>query len=362
MKFTYYINAQTPGAEHDADIIETCIEQAVRATHSGFVGVGLTEHHFSEWNTYSSNLMLAAHLCGRCAPETRFIQTAVIAPLHNPIALAEHINLVDVLTKGNTIVGVATGGDAMEFVGLGRNPENKQEDFDAVMTTMKAAWNMNDGDPPLKWSTRYETGTIYSRLMPSAYRRKHPPLARMTISDKAAHDAGLAGEYIYMARLELAELLQRLDVYRDAMVKAGFSQDVIDDRLEWSFCFRNVIVRRSDAEAYDEAIRRVQMLHAYGLRTSAKIPGGALKAVIGPTGNPEEYVRKQFIVGSPKSVIDQIAAYRNAGVRHLGMLFNFSFMSREEANASLESFIGDVLPAFSISTQGATRAGASAQR
>jgi alkanesulfonate monooxygenase SsuD/methylene tetrahydromethanopterin reductase-like flavin-dependent oxidoreductase (luciferase family) len=117
-------------------------------------------------------------------------------------------------------------------------------------------------------------------------------------------------------------------------------------------------VRDSDAEAYEEAIRRVQMLHEYGLRTSAKIPGGALKAVIGPTGDPEEYVRKQFIVGSASSVIDQIDAYRSAGVRHLGMLFNFSFMSAEESNASLESFIQDVLPAFSDSRRSGLGAGA----
>jgi alkanesulfonate monooxygenase SsuD/methylene tetrahydromethanopterin reductase-like flavin-dependent oxidoreductase (luciferase family) len=161
-----------------------------------------------------------------------------------------------------------------------------------------------------------------------------------------------------MARLELAELLQRLEIYRGAMAEAGFSQDVIEDRLEWSFCFRNVIVRDSDAEAYEEAIRRVQMLHEYGLRTSAKIPGGALKAVIGPTGDPEEYVRKQFIVGSASSVIDQIEAYRSAGVRHLGMLFNFSFMSPEESNASLESFIQDVLPAFNDSRRSGLKAGA----
>jgi alkanesulfonate monooxygenase SsuD/methylene tetrahydromethanopterin reductase-like flavin-dependent oxidoreductase (luciferase family) len=358
MKFTYYVNAQTSGAQHDADVIETCIDQAVRATHAGFVGVGLTEHHFSEWNTYSSNLMMAAHLSGRCAPGTRFIHSAVIAPLHNPIALAEHINLMDVLTKGNTIVGLATGGDAMEFVGLGRSPDDKHEDFGAVLTALKAAWAMKDGDAPLKWSTRYESGTIYSRVMPSAYHREHPPLARMTINDKAAYDAGLVAEYIYMARLELAELLQRLEIYRGAMAKAGCSEDIIADRLEWSFCFRNVVIRDTETEAYDEGIRRVQMLHEYGVRTSAKIPGGALGAVIGPTGNPEEYVRKQFIVGTAASVRDQIDAYRSAGVRHLGMLFNFAFMTPEESNASLESFIKDVLPAFSDSRRGGLRADA----
>jgi alkanesulfonate monooxygenase SsuD/methylene tetrahydromethanopterin reductase-like flavin-dependent oxidoreductase (luciferase family) len=119
-----------------------------------------------------------------------------------------------------------------------------------------------------------------------------------------------------------------------------------------------VVIRDSNAEAYDEGIRRVQMLHEYGKRTSAKIPGGALGAVIGPTGNPEEYVRKQFIVGTPASVRDQIEAYRSAGVRHLGMLFNFAFMTPAESDASLDAFIKDVLPAFGDSRRGGLRAGA----
>jgi hypothetical protein len=40
------------------------------------------------------------------------------------------------------------------------------------------------------------------------------------------------------------------------------------------------------------------------------------------------------------------------------MLFNFSFMSPEESNASLESFIQDVLPAFSDSRRSDLGAGA----
>jgi alkanesulfonate monooxygenase SsuD/methylene tetrahydromethanopterin reductase-like flavin-dependent oxidoreductase (luciferase family) len=100
------------------------------------------------------------------------------------------------------------------------------------------------------------------------------------------------------------------------------------------------------------------MLHEYGVRTSAKIPGGALGAVIGPTGNPEEYVRKQFIVGTPALVQEQIDSYRTAGVRHLGLLFNFAFMSAHEANSSLDAFIGHVLPAFGGAGRGTARAGA----
>jgi hypothetical protein len=38
------------------------------------------------------------------------------------------------------------------------------------------------------------------------------------------------------------------------------------------------------------------------------------------------------------------------------MLFNFAFMTPQESNASLESFIRNVLPAFSDSRRGGLRA------
>lgn len=346
MKFSIYLNPQTPGPEHDVETIETIKRQAVALTRGGFVGVGLTEHHFSEFNTYSSNLMLAAHLAGMTPPETKFFIAAVIAPLHNPAQLAEKINLLDIVTRGNAIVGLASGGDAMEFVGSGRDPANRYEDFNDVVSVLDRLWAMKKGDSPVEWRTRYEAGTVYTRVMPAGYNRNHPPLARTPVSEEATVAAGRAGHYIFMARLQLPQLVERIALYRSALGESGLSPAEIEDRINWSFCFRNVIVRNTDEEAHAEAVRRIGMLGEFAKQKSAVIPGGALKAVIGPTSDPEQFIREQYIVGSPTTVRDAFKRYEDAGIRHLATLFNFGFMTPDEADSSIDRFMDKVFPAF----------------
>lgn len=346
MKFSIYMNPQTAGPEQDVDLIETSIRQAVKATEAGFVGVGLTEHHFSEFNTYSSNIVMAAHLAGVTAPDTKFLLAAVLAPLHNPVLVAEQLNLLDVVSRGRVIVALASGGDAMEFVGLGRDPENRLQDFQESLAVMKQAFAKEKADPPLEWSTRFETGTIYTRLMPSGYRRSHPPLARTVIRDEAAREAGLAGEYFFTARITLPELVARYDAYRSGLAESGLTAEEMEDRLLWSFCQRQVIVRETDEEARAEGLERIRLLGEYGRRTSAYIPGGALRAVIGPTSEPEEFLRKQFITGSPDTVRAELQRYADAGIPHLALHFNFSFMTAEESDSSLDLFLAEVLPTF----------------
>src|SRR5882757_10871828 len=103
MRFSIYLNPQTRGPEEDVPIIETTVEQAVRATRAGVQGIALTEHHFSGYNTYGNNFMLASYL-GAVAPRsTTFLLAVAVPTLHNPMRLAQSANLLDILLRGKLI-------------------------------------------------------------------------------------------------------------------------------------------------------------------------------------------------------------------------------------------------------------------
>jgi len=73
-----------------------------------------------------------------------------------------------------------------------------------------------------------------------------------------------------------------------------------------------------------------------------------LKSVVGVSPqNPDEFLERAMIAGSPDTVAAQIESYGAVGVRHLSLLFNFGFMTAEESGQSLSLFLDEVLPRFS---------------
>ena len=79
------------------------LAQAKLAEAVGLDSIWYTEHHFLNWNP---NVM---GMCAAVAAVTDRITlgpSVVLAPLHNPIKLAEECAMVDVLSNGRFTIGV----------------------------------------------------------------------------------------------------------------------------------------------------------------------------------------------------------------------------------------------------------------
>src|SRR5205823_12015953 len=91
------------------------IEQARLAEQVGLDSIWYTEHHFLNWNP---NVM---GMCAAVAAVTSRITlgpSVVLAPLHNPIKLAEECAMVDVLPNGRLTIGVGLRYRAVGHAGL----------------------------------------------------------------------------------------------------------------------------------------------------------------------------------------------------------------------------------------------------
>ena len=78
---------------------------------------------------------------------------------------------------------------------------------------------------------------------------------------------------------------------------------------------------------------------------------GHLRTVVGVSPqDPDEFLERAMIVGSPATVAERIETYAAAGVRHLSLLFTFGFMTGEQSGRSLELFLAEVLPRFGTAT------------
>jgi alkanesulfonate monooxygenase SsuD/methylene tetrahydromethanopterin reductase-like flavin-dependent oxidoreductase (luciferase family) len=98
------------------------IQQGLReievADQDGFSCAVFAEHHFASDGWIPRPMMLAA----AAATRTKNIKVGsniVILPLHHPVAVAEEAAILDILSGGRAVVGVAPGWVREEFAGFG---------------------------------------------------------------------------------------------------------------------------------------------------------------------------------------------------------------------------------------------------
>lgn len=107
--------------EHGIDqreVFEGTIACVRLADELGFDVAWFAEHHFSNYSLCPSPLMMAA----AAARETRRIglgPAVIVAPLYNPIRVAEELALLDQLSRGRAVLGIGSGYQRFEFEAFG---------------------------------------------------------------------------------------------------------------------------------------------------------------------------------------------------------------------------------------------------
>jgi alkanesulfonate monooxygenase SsuD/methylene tetrahydromethanopterin reductase-like flavin-dependent oxidoreductase (luciferase family) len=352
MRFTIYCNPQTRGPEEDLEHIDLTIEQALKATEAGFDGVALTEHHASGYNTFGDNMMMAAHLAPQVRKGVRFLTTIIVPQLHHPMRLAQQCNLIDVLCRGDVIIGMGAGGSPLEFYALGRDPKFRHEHMMEVIEVVERLIDYRPGDPPYQWKTTYDEGLLSTRVMPSSFLAR-PRFARAAQNDQGVVWTAQRGWYLMTARAPIEDIAHRFRLYKAELAKTSLDEATQRELLDWSSLARQVVIDDTDAKAEAHARRIIDRL-AEGVRRSWSSPtpdGGAAptftKAHLGISAeDPEAFLKGAMLVGGPETIARKLEEAEAAGVPHIKLCFNFGHMKREEADRQLDLFLGEIYPHF----------------
>jgi alkanesulfonate monooxygenase SsuD/methylene tetrahydromethanopterin reductase-like flavin-dependent oxidoreductase (luciferase family) len=351
------------GPVDDLPLIDFCIEMGIEADKAGFALVNVGEQHFTGYEPYSDPFVIGGILA-RELKDAWFGTTVINLAYHNPIHLAEHLNLLDLLTRGKCFLGVSTGH--LPFLsGQFGVPDTYSKDvaFQRLDVALQAIAK-EPTDPPLPWSTDLEHGTLMMRIMPTSYRSGHPLVGFATNTDSTIAKAGTQGWPVALGRYNLVESARKMQVYREALDAAGHPQEVRDEALALSSVTKAIVVADTDEEAWRIAEQQLRgfMNFTYSVATRRQledtrsmkelwedtVPGGV--DIANDRFTAPEWVQASAFIGSPETVAQRFREYEEAGVGHINARFVYGDFDAAEAWRGFRLFADEVMPRIDAAT------------
>jgi alkanesulfonate monooxygenase SsuD/methylene tetrahydromethanopterin reductase-like flavin-dependent oxidoreductase (luciferase family) len=308
-------------ATTSADLVATALDQCEWADRLGFASVTLSEHHGSPDGYLPSPLVFGAAVAARTR-NLRLVIAALIAPLHDPIRLAEDIAVLDVVSGGRVIPVVSGGYVESEFRAFGKRLADRARVMEEIVPWLERAWT---GEP-------FEHNGTTVRVMPRPVQRPRPPIFMGGASEAAARRAARHADHFIPTVPEFYE------IYREERVKLGKPDPGPLSRTTGNYLY---LAEDPDAAWPKIAPYAMHEMNAYGRWMTEAGATGPYR----PIRDPDELrATGQYKIMTPDELI--------AAAREMSPLDSILFhplmggMNPELSWASLRLFEQKVLPAL----------------
>lgn len=283
-----------------ADVYEQLIDLCVLAEQVGFDSAWLSEHHFVDDGYMPSLLPTAAAIAARTTRLT--VATGIlVAPLHDPVRLAEDAATVDLLSRGRLLLGIGAGYRDEEFAGLGVEKKGLGAVMDRTLEVLRAAWAVDgvverEGLPPV-------------RVMPKPFTAGGPDVWIGARTRPGIRRTARAAHGLLAARVTPAEFTAQVEMFVEEVRAQGRSTDEVavgvhvptfawDEGDAWDLLAPHI--------HYSEWKYKDMAGEPFGQRDGTPgIPSGLRPEV-------EEMMRDQALVGGAEEVAERVAEYVRA--------------------------------------------------
>ena len=339
--------ANLDGKESDAEAYRRELNLAVKAERAGFDSVFVSEHHFSDYQLTSEQMMVLSWIAGQTT-RVRLGTFVTVLPWHDPVRVAESFTVLDHLSGGRAVLGLGRGLGRVEFDGfrlnMGESRRRFSEYTEAILEALETGYIEYDGElyqqPRVPIRPR-PLGTFKGRTFASAVSPESMEImARMgvgllVIAQKPwdtteAELASYRERYLELNGFEAPKpiLVVVAGVHRDP-VEAQRLRDVYLQR--WA---------RSTVEHYEFDNQGFAEIEGYEYY-------GALANNIAKHGLDQfnGFLADLQVWGTPDQVTEKLLDYiKRCDAGALVVPLSFGGMTADEAHACFDLFAAEVLP------------------
>ena len=312
-----------------------------RAEELGYESAFVASHHVQPDGWTPSPLVALAAAAGR-TERMRLGTGALLVPLYAPFKLAEDVAVLDNVSGGRVVLGVAPGYVSEEFLAHGVAREDRVARMEEALDLLVAAWTQER----FSFRGRFFGVEPETTLTPKPVQEPHPPIWYGVSAAGSLRRAARRGCVLLASpRHELFELVEHFRVYDEACAAAGFAP-------EERPVIREVFVADTQEQAERLAAPGIEYLfrELYGAKSAQgerplRTDSGEL--ITDKQQVDFESLKNRFVIGDPDFAIRQIERYREElGATELICWMHVPGVRGTDALRSVELFAREVMPAF----------------
>ena len=142
-------------------------------------------------------------------------------------------------------------------------------------------------------------------------------------------------------------LRHRLDLYRETMHDAKYSDSQVEYSLDQTWVQRGLVVVESDQEAEDIAGPALDRYRKHLLDARINYNTSEVQDPVGQgPRSPGEVLEQAFLAGTPHRVAEQVEELRDIGARNVMLNANVGQIEPQHVERTLRLFGEQVIPKF----------------
>lgn len=320
------------GAQFQPDIsarrgLDEIVEQARLAEELGFHSVFLG-HHYLARSSFLQPLSLAGYLA-RATERVRIGFGVLLAPLLNPLELAEELATLDVLSGGRMIAGFGAGYRKVECEAFGVEWADRVVRLREYVPILRALWAGEQVSASGSWGTLEQAEL---RLRP--VQEGGPPIWLGALAAGGIRRAArLGATWLIGPEGDNDDLGARLALYRDELREHGHGVDRPYPLMR----------EAAIADTTEEAVGLIRP-HLAAQYAGYRSWDAAQKIEV------DTFIQTHCVVGDPAAVVERLRTLEALGITHVVLRLQFMGTPHAQTLAGIRRFGERVLPALGSAT------------